>query len=371
MTSQARLTLNPRACDRCGRCLPACHLNALRVGRAYIMVDWARCDGCMACVKVCDRGAIGSAGAAAARPKPVARAKSASEKSAGGKAGVGAASTTPRARSIAERLTGTFAGGKPAAGASAAGTSAFSGTSAHSITVGGFTWTILEAAAMLSVTFAAFMAKELLLASEFVRALPSEALVPVRAIALAAFYAVQIWLLRFLVRRREGSFADALGLSRQKAAFGEMVVSVGLVVGGLVATRVIATLYGVVTREFGLMPGAGADTITRVFGTSGGGLALAGFMLIAVGPFVEECVFRGALLRGLEARIGAWPAIIAQAVLFAAFHRSWWLLFPMTVLGVALGWLAHERKSLWPAIALHAAYNALTVAVVVWFLVAP
>lgn len=93
---------------------------------------------------------------------------------------------------------------------------------------------------------------------------------------------------------------------------------------------------------------------------------LAAVMLVLVGPFVEECVFRGALMRGLEARIGAWPAIIAQAVLFAAFHRSWWLLFPMTVLGVALGWLAHERKSLWPAIALHAAYNSLTVGAVVW-----
>ncbi len=116
------------------------------------------------------------------------------------------------------------------------------------------------------------------------------------------------------------------------------------------------------------MPQAGADTITRVFGTSAGGLVLAAVMLVVVGPFVEECVFRGALLRGLEARIGAWPAIVVQAVLFAAFHRSWWLLLPMTVLGIALGWLAHERRSLWPAIALHAAYNSLTVGAVVWLL---
>jgi membrane protease YdiL (CAAX protease family)/NAD-dependent dihydropyrimidine dehydrogenase PreA subunit len=340
MATRPRLTLNPRACDRCGRCLPACHLNALRVGRAYIMVDWARCDGCMACAKACDRGAIaGTQAARASGSKPKASAKGAGSKSAVAGTGAGA---TPRARSAAVR----------------------------SVTVGHFTWTILEAAAMLSATFAAFMAKELLLASDIVRALPSEALVPVRALALAGFYLVQIWLLRFLVRRRDGTFADALGLTRQVATFGEIAQSVGLVAGGLVATRVIATLYGVVTREFGLMPGAGGDTVTRVFGTSGGGLVLAGFMLIAVGPFVEECVFRGALLRGLEARIGAWPAIVLQALLFAAFHRSWWLLFPMTVLGIALGWLAHERKSLWPAIALHAAYNALSVAVIVWFLAA-
>ncbi len=339
MTSRPRLVLNPRACDRCGRCLPACHLNALRVGRAYIMVDWSRCDGCMACVRACDRGAIcSSAGAAASRARGDAPAKR-----AGAKAATAGPAATPRARSS-------------------------SGGPSRSVTVGHFTWTILEAAAMLSVTFSAFMAKELLLASTFAQALPTEALVPFRALALAGFYAVQIVVLRFLVRRREGSFADALGLSRQNATFAETAGSIGLVLGGLVAARVIATLYGYLTREFGLMPGAGADTITHVFGTSGGGLVLAGFMLVAVGPFVEECVFRGALLRGLEARIGAWPAIVVQAVLFAAFHRSWWLLFPMTVLGIALGWLAHERKSLWPAIALHAAYNALTVGAVAWLL---
>ena len=93
-------------------------------------------------------------------------------------------------------------------------------------------------------------------------------------------------------------------------------------------------------------------------------------MLVFVGPFVEELVFRGALLRGLEAKLGAWPAIVIQALLFAAFHRSWWLLLPMTVLGIALGWLAHERRSLWPAIALHSLYNALSVAAVLWVVMA-
>jgi membrane protease YdiL (CAAX protease family) len=34
----------------------------------------------------------------------------------------------------------------------------------------------------------------------------------------------------------------------------------------------------------------------------------------------------------------------------------------MFVLGVALGWLAHAREGLWPSIAVHALYNAITVA---------
>ncbi len=333
MTVRTRLVLNPRACDRCGRCLGACDRNAIRVGRAYIMVDWSRCDGCMACVRVCDRGAIASAANDAA-----ARARTATKPVKGTQPPAKPAATTPRS------------------------------LSAHAVTVGGFTWTILEAAAMLSVTFSAFMVKEVFLASDVVHAMPAEVLVGIRALALAVYYVVQVLVLRYLVQRRGGTFADALGLSPQHAPASEVAASAGLVLGGLVATRVIATLYSQITSSLGLMPQAGADTITRVFGTSAGGLVLAAVMLVVVGPFVEECVFRGALLRGLEARIGAWPAIVVQAVLFAAFHRSWWLLLPMTVLGIALGWLAHERRSLWPAIALHAAYNSLTVGAVVWLL---
>lgn len=297
------------------------------------MIDWNRCDGCMECVRECDRGAISSAATEAA-----VRARTATRSASDGavkKAVVKQAASTPRS------------------------------LSAGTATVGGFTWTILEAAAMLSVTFAAFMLKELFLASDIMHALPVEVSAGVRSFALAVYYGIQIWLLGYLVRRRDGVFADALGLSRQGGPMADAAASAGLVLAGLVGTRAIATVYSQITSSLGLMPAAGADTITHVFGTSPGGLILAAVMLVVVGPFVEECVFRGALLRGLEARIGAWPAVIVQALLFAAFHRSWWLLFPMTVLGIALGWLAHERRSLWPAIALHAAYNSLTVGAVV------
>lgn len=309
-------------------------MNALRIGRAYIMVDWQRCDGCMTCARVCERGAITSTASAAAG---AARAKK-------------PAATQPGRAETGK--TSRMALSRPAGGAGA-----------RSVTVGHFAWTLLEAVAMLSVTFAAFMAKELLLASPTVRALPPEGQMAARALALAAYYSVQLIVLAWLVRRREGEFPDALGLRHAGGGAREAVVSAGLVLGALVATRTAATVYGLITRQFGITPDTSA--VTRVFGTTPVGLTVAALMVVLIGPFVEECVFRGALLRGLEARIGAWPAILAQALLFAAFHRSWWLLVPMTALGVALGWLAHERKSLWPAVATHAAYNALTVLAVV------
>lgn len=350
MSASGRLLVKPRVCDRCGRCLRACPLGALRVGRSYIMVDWARCDACGRCVRACGTGALALAGAAAPT-----------------------AGTAPRAAVPAYRRREPVARGAAesaarASGACASGTARPAGAvpkAAHAADGEPFAWSLLEAAATLSVTFSAFMAKEALLASRVVAALPPARLVPLRSGVLAVYYALQLALLWWLVRRRGGSFSEAFSLvgAGERGSDG-WLRSAGLVAAGLVLTRVLATGYGLLTQRLGLMPAAGTDTVTRVFGTAPAGLALAVVMLVFVGPFVEELVFRGALQRGLESRFGVWPAIVAQALLFAAFHRSWWLLVPMTLLGVALGWLARRRRSLWPPIALHALYNALSVAAV-------
>lgn len=337
------LALNPKRCTHCGRCVPACPHGALKVGRAYIRVDAARCDGCGACARVCAPGAIKLAGAsrrasAGAGARPAAKPRTHTS----------LPTETPRARSASAAPPAAV----PQPRARAKGAAA------------PFAWTLTEAAAMLAVTLAAFMVRELALASEAVQSLPGDTLVLARTGLLAVYYAVQIAVLWRLIARRDGVFGDALGLRADASDRSAILSSAGLVIGALVVTRVLATLYGLLTRELGTTPDI--SSVTHTFGTSTLGLVLAALMLVVVGPFVEECVFRGALLRGLEARIGAWPAIIAQALLFAAFHRSWWLLVPITILGIALGWLAHERRSLWPAIALHASYNALTFAAVVW-----
>lgn len=334
------LTLDPRACDRCGRCLQACDRNAIRVGRTFIMIEWKRCNGCGKCVGVCAPGALAHR---AARPAPSPRV---SDKKATAPRRlprpVAGPAATPRARSAATRPTP-----KPPVSGAGQGD--------------GFQWTLLEAAAMLSVTFAAFVVKEALAASSAMATLPGPLQIPASVGVLALYYALQVAVLVWLVRRRGGDPVPALGLRRGGVSAGRRLASVGLVVAGLVGTRLVASLYVWLTREMGLMPEVGAG-LPGLFGGDAVGLLLAVVMVVVVGPIVEEAVFRGALLGGLAARWGVWPAILAQAALFAAFHRSVWLLFPMFVLGAVLGWLAHERASLWPPIALHASYNAITVA---------
>lgn len=334
------LKLDPRACDRCGACENACPRGALKVGRTYLKVDWQRCDACGACARVCGRRAIvlrdGGMRAEAAATQP-AHARPVPRKS----------TDTPRSRS--------------AAAVRPASKSARPAPEPKGGKRGGFQWTLLEAVAMLSVTFSAFTAKETVALLPVFKTISPGPEIPLRVGMLALYYAVQIAVLVWLVRRRGGDPATALGLRVPGASTRHSLTSAGLVVVGLIATRLLASVYAYATRAVGLMPSASTDLPT-LFGASTSGLLLAVVMVVVVGPIVEEAVFRGALLEGLSARFGVRPAIIAQALLFAAFHRSLWSLLPMFVLGVALGWLAHAREGLWPSIALHALYNAITVA---------
>lgn len=350
MRSGPPLVLHPRACDRCGRCLDACPKDALRVGRTYLKVDWTVCDGCGACVKACGRGALSLKGSARRATGGGSRAQGASRP----------ASATPRSRSSAKkaaRSQATTGGGLgPLLGRLGGGGMPRSGAR------GGFQWTLLEAAAMLSVTFSAFVVKETISASEALAAVPPDLATPARIGVLLLYYAVQVAVLVWLVRRRGGDTLAALGL-RSGGSGGVLraVSSAGLVVGGLVVTRLLASVYAYLTRAWGLMPAEGAD-LPALFGADATGFVLAVVMVVLVGPVIEEAVFRAALLEGLAARFGVWPAIVAQAALFAALHRSLWLLFPTFILGVVLGYLAHERESLWPPIVMHGLYNAITVA---------
>jgi uncharacterized protein len=91
---------------------------------------------------------------------------------------------------------------------------------------------------------------------------------------------------------------------------------------------------------------------------------------VVVAPIAEELFFRGMLYQALRRRMGAWSAIAISATVFAAAHIlqeldgqagpvAFVLILP---LGVLLGWLFERRGSLAAPIAVHAAFNLITVA---------
>jgi membrane protease YdiL (CAAX protease family) len=94
-------------------------------------------------------------------------------------------------------------------------------------------------------------------------------------------------------------------------------------------------------------------------------LFLAAPIVVLVGPFLEELLFRGFLQGVLAARLGDRVAIGITSVLFAGLHG----LAPLPMLlGLALflGWLQARTRSLLVPFAVHAVHNGLTLGLVLW-----
>lgn len=325
----AKLRLSPDLCDRCGKCLSACDANAIKVGPSYIYVDWRTCTGCYKCADACDRGAI-ERREDASRSAPAKRSRSA----AGGSSKK--AATKPAARTRKEAPEGEAK------------------------------WSLLEAVAILAVVFAAFVGKDIALNSPWALDMgPSDA-VTARVFVLAVFYAAQVAALWAITRIRGLSFPEAFGLAQIDAGWRERAKSVALVAGLLVATRIIVLVYQLVVRALGWQASTTSPALTNVFGPEQGGLVLAVLMVVLVAPVIEEMVFRGVVRGALEARWGMWVAITVSAAFFAAYHFNAWLAVPTFVLGMATGWLASTREGLWPAIWLHALFNAVPVVMAFW-----
>jgi uncharacterized protein len=90
-------------------------------------------------------------------------------------------------------------------------------------------------------------------------------------------------------------------------------------------------------------------------------------LLAVAAPVVEELLFRGLLLRGLEVRLGARAALVVSSLVFAAVHLQV-VQFPgLLVAGLVFGWLVQRSGRLGPAIVAHVAFNAATV-LVMWFI---
>jgi membrane protease YdiL (CAAX protease family)/NAD-dependent dihydropyrimidine dehydrogenase PreA subunit len=346
------LSLDSAACDGCGRCVRVCPHHALRVGTGYIYVDWERCDGCGKCAQVCDREAISmrDEGVAGLPPRPVAPQAEAAEtrgwlgrrrsaKGAGPQAGASGAHVA-------------------AAGASAPGGA---GDPADDGPIGA-DWSAGEAVTVVVVGLALFVALQAVLGTRDVRALDAGSRMVVRAGALFVYYALQMAVLSFLAYRRHGGFLAAFGLRRPK-----LLSTTLMTLGALLATWAFSLMYRAIALQLGWTPPASdSPSLTVLFGSDATGVLLTVLMVVLVGPFVEELLFRGVLLTALDERLGGVAAILLSAPIFAMLHGSLWSFVPLTFLGVALGWLTLSRRSVWPAIVLHAAYNGVLVAAAFW-----
>lgn len=319
------LRLDTTDCDACGRCVARCVPRALKVGRGYIAVDWAACDGCGACAEACDRGSIvlkstlDPQPAAKAAPSPTAK-----------------SAAKPAAKSTAKSAAGPTVSGPPAA--------------KPPTPTGAPAWSLAEAVLVLVAAFALY------LGFQSIPGGVSHA--PVWAgVVLLAYNAAIASLLWFLARHRGVGVVTALRLD-VPPELSSLALAAGLALG----CWVVSVAYRAAAPLTGLQPpvGGGAD-LTTLFGAGAVGAVLTMIVVAVVGPVLEEALLRGIVLGALRGRLGVWVSIAVSAVAFSLLHASLWSFLPLTVLGVALGWLAVRSRSLWPAIVAHVVYNALFV----------
>lgn len=95
---------------------------------------------------------------------------------------------------------------------------------------------------------------------------------------------------------------------------------------------------------------------------------ILGLTVIALGPILEEALYRGFLQSALVEALGRrrrWGVVVGVSALFAVMHMGSvppHALPALWALGIGLGWLYERTGSLWPSILVHAGFNAMNVA---------
>lgn len=356
--------MHPDKCDRCGLCMRACPGGRLKVGGGYIYVDASECDGCFSCVEVCERGAI-----VRALNRPVAF---------GGKGAgqvvVGSRAEAKQLRAEAAREAKTHGRAEPRSGspllggarAAVAPLADRAATSTARSSAAGVEWGLIDAAAVATVLMMLIALKDAVFDAPAMQVMPATGKIIAGSLVLAVFYAIQFGLFAFLARRHGATLPSAFRL-RTGFDASAAAISAAIVAGLALGTRMMSLLWGAFALGVGWNPPVTeGSSLTAVFGPGPLGLALAFVLAVVVGPISEELAFRGVIAPALDRRFGRLAAILGSAGLFAFYHVTPWLFVPMFVFGCALAWLALSRRSLWPAIALHAVYNGLVVMAVFW-----
>ena len=188
-----------------------------------------------------------------------------------------------------------------------------------------------------------------------VAAIPFALLAQARSLELDLGLAISLGELLLLVPvwtltvRKYGVGWDALGLRGFK---GEML---GLGCGLMLLSLLFNLVYGLFLGLFGLR--IQPDLVPLLAQLSSPWLLLIGGAIVA--PVVEEVFFRGFVFAGLRPRYGWQRAAVISSALFALIHLVPTAIIPIFILGYIFAYLYQRSNSIWPAILMHSATNAL------------
>jgi len=89
------------------------------------------------------------------------------------------------------------------------------------------------------------------------------------------------------------------------------------------------------------------------------------FMAVIMAPVAEEVIFRGYLYGVIRRYGGRVPALLTSSLLFAAIHVHLPSLLGLGILAIILCLVYERTGSLWASMTMHAAFNALTIVVLI------
>lgn len=158
------------------------------------------------------------------------------------------------------------------------------------------------------------------------------------------------------VHAPEVSIRALLGLRRTAFAFYPLGVVLGAAVG-LPANFLYAQTVAHFPR-----PAEEASLVESFLQAGCGKRAGIALIIILLGPILEEVFYRGALFRPLRGRHGVASTCVLTGMLFGLAHMPWQSQIPIAMVGVTLAVVRHWSGALGPAIAMHAAFNAVGVA---------
>ncbi|MCO6438015.1 MAG: CPBP family intramembrane metalloprotease [Phycisphaerae bacterium] len=85
-------------------------------------------------------------------------------------------------------------------------------------------------------------------------------------------------------------------------------------------------------------------------------------VLIALVPAIcEESLFRGLLMSGLSSGARKWTAILVSAAVFGVFHYVAFKFVVTAAIGIVLGYLCWQSRSILPGIIAHGLHNAVSI----------
>ena len=136
-----------------------------------------------------------------------------------------------------------------------------------------------------------------------------------------------------------------------------ILIGLGLAVPAWIGATLLAFLATTALKALGFSEDK--SILDTVLNRGDPTVILLAFLLVA--PVAEELFFRGVVYNAWERERGPMVAVLGSAALFAVIHTSLFSLVPIFALGVTLAMLFRSTRSLPAAMAMHAAFNAISV----------